>query len=85
MAIGFLEINNKMKFICHVTSRNGVVRATRDFVVRHVTPSHKLRENESITFFILCDHVINRLCDFVDNRPALGHHFVGIGLAEIEI
>ena len=78
-----------MKFICHLTSRNGMVRGTRDFVFRHVTPSHKLRENESITFFILCDHVINRLCDFVDNRPALAatplSRFVAIGLAEIEV
>ena len=37
--------------------------------------SHRSRENEFITFFIcymtLCDHVIYRLCDFVDNSSAL--------------
>ena len=37
----------------------------------------------------LCDHVINRLCDFVDNRPALEpttwSTLVAIGLAEVEI
>ena len=36
--------------------------------------SHRSRENEFITFFIcymtLCDHVINRLCDFVNKKPA---------------
>ena len=42
--------------------------------------SHRSRENEFITFFIcymtLCDHVINRLCDFVDNKPALEPKFL---------
>ena len=37
--------------------------------------SHRSRESKFITFFIwlvtLYDHVINRLCDFVDNRPVL--------------
>ena len=37
--------------------------------------SHRSRENEFITIFIyymtLCNHVINRLCDFVDNNPPL--------------
>ena len=72
-----------MKLICHEASRNSMVRKICDFAVRYVTPNHKVtlmsrlipRENEFITFFIcymtLCDHVINRLCDFVDKRPAL--------------
>ena len=50
-------------------------------------------ENEFITFFIcymtLCDHVINRLCDFVDNKLALEpttlSSFLAIVLAEVEI
>ena len=54
--------------------------------------SHRLRENEFITFFIFymtsCDHMVNRLCDFVDNRPALEpttlSSLVAIGLAEVE-
>ena len=37
----------------------------------------------------LCDHVINRLCDFVDNKPALEpttlSSFLAIVLAEVEI
>ena len=37
----------------------------------------------------LCDHVINRLCDFVDNKPALEPttlpSFLAIVLAEVEI
>ena len=37
----------------------------------------------------LCDHVVNRLCDFVDNKPALEpttlSSLVGTGLAEVEI
>ena len=37
----------------------------------------------------LCDHVINRLCDFVDNKPALERttlsSLLAIGLAEVEI
>ena len=36
----------------------------------------------------LCDHVINRLCDFVHNRPVLEpttlSSLVAIGLAEVE-
>ena len=74
-----------MKFICHVTSRDSMVRGICDFVVRHGTPNHKppfsqvdthrSREHEFKTFFICymtsCDYVINRLCDFVDNKPAL--------------
>ena len=53
--------------------------------------SHRSRENEFVTFIsfmILCDHVINRLCGFVDNRPALEpttwSTLVAIGLAEVE-
>ena len=43
--------------------------------------SHRSRENEFITFFIcyinLWDHVINRLCDIVDNSaPIITHHSV---------
>ena len=38
---------------------------------------------------IFCDHVMNRLCGFVDNRPALESTtlsgLVAIGLAEVEI
>ena len=37
--------------------------------------SQRSGENEFITFFIcymtLCNHMINRLCQFVDNKPAL--------------
>ena len=37
----------------------------------------------------LSDHVMNRLCDFVDHRPALEPttlpSLVAIGLAEVEI
>ena len=37
----------------------------------------------------LCDHVINRLRDFVDNRPALElttiSSLVAIGLTEVKI
>ena len=37
----------------------------------------------------LCDHVINTLCDFVDNKPALEpitvSNFLAIDLAEVEI
>ena len=55
--------------------------------------SHRSRENEFITFLIcyttLCDHVINRFCDFVDNRsplePTTLSSLVAIGLAEVEI
>ena len=77
-----------------------MVRGICDFAVRHVTPNHKSpfcqvdghrsRKKEFITFLIfymtLCDHVINRLRDFVDNRPALEpttvSSLVAIGLAE---
>ena len=42
-----------------------------------------------ICYTTLCDHVINRLCDFVDNRPALEpttlSSLVVIGLGEVEI
>ena len=38
---------------------------------------------------ILCDHLINRLCDFVGNRPALESttlsSLVAMGLAEVRI
>ena len=55
--------------------------------------SHGSRENEFITFFVrymtLCDHVVNRLCNFVDNKAALEpttlSSLVAIGLAEVEI
>ena len=37
----------------------------------------------------LCDHVINKLCDFVDKKPALEpttlSSFLAIVLAEVEI
>ena len=41
----------------------------------------------------LCDHVINRLCDFVDDTPVLYYIYepttlpslVAIGLVEVEI
>ena len=37
----------------------------------------------------LCDHVINRLCDFVDNKPTLEpttlSSLLAIGLVEVEI
>ena len=55
--------------------------------------SHRSLENEFITVFVcyltLCDHVINRLCDFVDNRPALEPtilaRLVAIDLAEVDM
>ena len=51
------------------------------------------RENEFETFFIchmtLCDHMISRLYDFVDNRPELEPTILSsllvTGLAEVEI
>ena len=85
-----------MKFICLVTSRNRMVRDICDFAFSHPFvkfDSHGSRENTFITFFVcymtLCDHVINRLCDFVDNKPALEpstlSSLVAIGLAEVGI
>ena len=79
-----------MKFICHVTSRNRMVSGICDFAFRHVTPNP---ENEFITFFVcymtLCDHVINRFCDFVDNKhalePTILSSLVAIGLTEVEM
>ena len=55
--------------------------------------SHRSREHEFKTIFICymtsCDHVINRLCDFVDNKPALEpttlSSFLAVALAEVEI
>ena len=91
-----------MKFICHVTSRNRMVRVICDFAVRHMTPNHKhpfvkfdgyrSREKEFIAFLIcyitLCNHDINRLFDFIDNRPVLEptslSSLLGIGLAKVE-
>ena len=92
-----------MKLVCHVTSRNHMVRGICDFGFRYMSPNHKppfsvkfdshrSRENEFITFFVcymtLCDHVVNRFCDFVDNKPALEpttlSSLVAIGLAEVE-
>ena len=54
---------------------------------------NKSREGEFKTFFIyhvtLYDHVINRLCELMDNKPALEPttlpSLVAIGLAEVEI
>ena len=77
-----------------------MVRGTCDFVVRHLTlkyvtsvkfDSHRSCENEFVTLFIcylnLCDHLINRLCHFVDNRPELEPtslpRLVAIRLAEV--
>ena len=55
--------------------------------------SHRSCKNEFATFFIcymtLCDHVINRLCDFVDNRPELEpttlSSLLAIGLTEYNV
>ena len=55
--------------------------------------SQRSREKEFIAFLIcymsLCDHVINSLCDSVDNRLALEPttlpSLVAIGLAEVKI
>ena len=55
--------------------------------------SDRSHENELKIFFIchvtLCDHVINRLCDLMDNKSALEpttlSSFVAIGLAQVEI
>ena len=56
--------------------------------------SHRCRKNEFITFFIcymtLYDHVINRLCDFVDHKPSpleltTLSNVLAIVLAEVEI
>ena len=48
--------------------------------------SHRSCENEFMTLF---DHMINRLCEFVDNKPALEpttlSSLVAIGLAQVEI
>ena len=78
-----------------------MVRGICDFVIRLLIirhpsvkfDSHRSHQNEFIMFLIcymtLCDHVINRLCDFVDNKPALEtttlSHFLAIVLAEVEI
>ena len=84
-----------MKFIYYVNSRN----RQRDmwlFIISHPSvkfDSERSRENEFTTFFIcymtLFDHTINRLCDFVDNRPALEPttllSLVAMSLAEVEI
>ena len=55
------------KFICHVT-----------LFINHLYvkfDSDRPRESEFITFFIchvtLCDQVINRLCDLMNNKSAL--------------
>ena len=85
-----------MKFTCHLTSRNRMVRGICDFAFRHVTvkfDSHGSRKKEFVTLFVcymtLCDYVINRLCDFVDNKPALEpttlSALVAIGIAKVEI
>ena len=55
--------------------------------------SDRSRENEFITFFIchvtLYDHVINRLCDLIDNRavlePTTLSSLLAIGPAEVAI
>ena len=80
-----------------------MVRGIYDVVFRHVNPnhsypsvkfdSHRSRENEFITLFIcymtLYNHAIDKLCDFVDNRPVLEltslSSLVAIRLAEVEI
>ena len=68
-----------------MTSGNRLVEGICNFVVGHILliighrsvkfDSHRLRENKFIAFLIcfvtLYDHVMNRLCDFVDNRAAL--------------
>ena len=85
-----------MKFICHMTSCNRMVKGICDFatcdlwyliydlhmwllIISHPSvkfDSYRSRKNEYITFFVcymtLCDHVINRLWDFMDNKPPLG-------------
>ena len=71
---------NTTILIYHVTSRNHVIEEICDFVVRHMTSNHKPCKNTGhlkvnlwpFPFDVsLCDHVINRLCDLVDNRLAL--------------
>ena len=55
--------------------------------------SDRSRESEFITFIIchvtLCDHMINRLCDLMDNKPALEPTTLSslgaIDLAKVEI
>ena len=46
-------------------------------------------KKNSICYMTLCDHLINRLCDFVDSRPVLEPStlliLVAIGLTEAEI
>ena len=73
------------KFICHVNSRNHVIEGNVALwldmwllIISHPSvkfDSDRSRESEFKTFFIchvtLCDHVINRLCDLMDNNPAL--------------
>ena len=92
-----------MNFISHVTSRKHLVREICDLlldmwllIMSHLSvkfDSQRSPENEFITFFIcymtLCEHVINKLCDFVDNKPAsepttLSRFFATV-LAEVEI
>ena len=86
-----------------MNSRNHVIKGICDFVVGHVLlivshtsvkfDSDRSRESEFKTFFIchltLCDHLINRLCDLMDNKVALEPttlpSLVAIGLGEVEI
>ena len=85
-----------MKFICNVTSHNRMLLDMWLLIISHSSvkfDGHRLREKEFIALLIcymnLCDHVINRLCDSVDNKPALEpttlSSLVGTGLAEVEI
>ena len=91
-----------MKFICYVTSRDRMVRSICDFaemwplIISHPSVKfdpHRSGEKEFIAFLIcymtLCDHVINKLWDFMDNGPALEpttlSNLVAISLAVVEI
>ena len=91
-----------MKIFCHVTSRNRMVKEIRDFAARYVTSNHKppfcqvwrpqvtWKRIYSVFNFLFTswDHVIKRLFDFMDNRPALKptplSSLVAIGLTEVE-
>ena len=84
-----------MEFICHVTSRT-LLLGMWLLIISHPNvkfDSHRSLRNEFITccicYMTLCDHVINRLCDFVDKklalRPATLSSFLAIVLAEVNI
>ena len=91
-----VELNSLLlKFFCYITWL--VISPGQ---TRHWTTCKRGLYVKSYCFFetiaqrfknykLLCDHMINRLCDFVDNRPALEpttlSSLIAIGLVEVKI